>query len=306
MKKLYGFCLLICTIYSCQTKPTLFSKYADATTPVVLGKGTLSTDSVQWNNVFIAKTKELYFTKMGKNASVIYKMDFDNDTLLNPKAIQFPSASPHSDVYVNPEGNVMLFSSLMPEHKADTISDWNIWKSIRKNGKWQNPTPFFESNLEGNQFYPWLVNSRNLYFAITPHGSGNSDLFVSEFIEGNYQKPKALVGINSEKLEGDAFVAPDESYIIFASFEREENLGKSDLFISFNENGKWTAPKWMGEKINSEGYDGSPFITEDGQFLIFTSSRGSSDENTFFNHYIMRFDAEKWKKMTVNWLQHGV
>lgn len=232
---------------------------------------------------------------MGKSSSNIYKMDFEDESFKNLQEIPFPNVSPHSDVYVNPEGNLMLFSSLMPKNKADTISDWNIWKSIRQDGDWQQPQPFFSKNMEGNQFYPWLTDNGNLYFSITPHGSQNSDLYVSEFKEGKYQASQALpTTINSKKLEGDAHVSPDESFLIFAGFERNQNMGKSDLYISINENGNWSKVIWMGKNINSEGYDGSPYVTEDGKFLIFTSSRGSTDENTFFNHYIVRFSKEKY------------
>ena len=288
--------ILVIALMGCERHRSPFSKYKDVTKPTIFGKGTLSKDAVQWNNAFASVTQELYFTKMGESASVLYKMDYKSGDFKNLEKIPFPDGSPHSDIYINPEGNMMLFSSLMPEHGNDTITDWNIWRSDQIDGSWQNPEPFFESNLDGNQFYPWLTESGNLYFAITPHGSGNSDLYVSEYLDGTYQVPKALSGdINSEQLEGDAFVAPDESYIIFAGFERAENLGKSDLFISFNNNGNWSTPIWLGAEINSEGYDGSPFVTNDGNYLIFTSSRGSSDENTYFNHYIVRFNYDDWK-----------
>nr|WP_298930910.1 hypothetical protein [uncultured Allomuricauda sp.] len=280
---------------ACNNAKGEFAQYANTRVPVKLGLGSLSTDSIQWNNVFVSKTKELYFTKMGKSASIIHKMDYANGTFKNLETIPFPKGSPHSDMYVNPEGNMMLFSSIMQEHENDTITDWNIWKSERKNDEWQQPKPFFAQNQEGNQFYPWMTDSKNLYFSITPHGSQNSDLYVSEYVEGVYGKPKALpYYMNSQKLEGDAFVAPDESYLIFAGFERHQNLGKSDLYISFNKNDVWSSPIWLGDDINSEGYDGSPFVTQNGNYLIFTSSRGSTDDNTFFNHYIVSFDPEKY------------
>jgi hypothetical protein len=222
-------------------------------------------------------------------------MTHQNGCFSGLEQVPLPDGSPHSDVYVNTDGDLMLFSSLMQEHHNDTVSDWNIWKSRRKAGQWQEPELFFKENLEGNQFYPWLTESGNLYFAIKPHGSANSDLYVSTFRDGDYLSPRALTTINSENLEGDPFVSADESFIVFAGFDRAENLGKSDLFISFNENGQWSTPIWMGGEINSKGYDGSPFVTQDGKYLIFTSSRGSTDDNTFFNHYIVRLDLNKFK-----------
>ncbi len=289
--------ILLCLLFwSCQSYHHEFKEYEKVVKPVKLGLGTLSRDSVQWNNAYVSATKELYFTKMGKSGSNIYKMDLENGVFKNLQKINLPEGSPHSDVYVSPSGDLMLFSSILQDHETDTIMDWNIWKSQRINGQWQKPTPFFKQNVEGNQFYPWLTNSGNLYMAITPHGSENSDLHVSKFNEGRYITPIPLAGsINTLNLEGDAFVAHDESYLIFAGFDREGGLGKSDLYISFNNSGMWSKPIWLEEGINSEGYDGSPFVTQDGKYLILTSSRGSTDEKTFFNHYIVRLDLDKYK-----------
>lgn len=279
------------------TTTDVFQQYASATTPIKLGEGTLSTDSIQWNNVFVTGTSELYYTKMTKAGSVLCKMEYDGTNFENLEVLDFLSGTPHTDVYVSREGNFMLFSSLMNEYEGDTIGDWNIWKSERINGIWQQPKTFFNTNKEGNQFYPWLTDSGNIYFAITPHGSSNSDLYISRYSKGVYQQPEALPShINSKAMEGDAFVAPDERYMIFAGFDREQNSGKSDLYISFNIDGDWTTPVWLGEEINSVGYDGSPFVTSDEKYLIFTSSRGSTDDNTFFNHYIIPFDVEKYSQ----------
>lgn len=282
---------------SCNNSADVFQKYTTSSIPVKLGPGSLSTDSIQWNNVFVSKTKELYYTRNKRTGSIIKKFTLKDDKFVNNETIAFPESGSHSDIYLNQEGNLMLFSSTMLEHKSDTLKDWNIWKSDRKDGKWQSPQLFFETNIEGNQFYPWLTNSGNLYFSITPQGSGNSDLYVSELNGEKYLQPKPLPKyINSIKLEGDAFVDPDESYLIFSGFERGQNLGKSDLYISFNNNGNWTPAVWLGKNINSNGYDGSPFVTKDSKYLIFTSSRGSSDDKTFFNHYIVPFNPDSYKE----------
>ena len=297
MKQLFNIITISFLLFGCsENHKSPFYAYNNSTIPVVLGKSTLSSNAIEWNNVYIPRTKEIFFTKMGENASKIMVRKYNDSTFTEAIKINFPDKSSHSDVYVSSESNLMLFSSLMPEHNKDTISDWNIWKSTRKNGDWQSPEPFFSKNIEGNQFYPWLTNSGNLYFAITPLGSQNSDLYVSEYKNEQYQIPRALPKhINSEKLEGDPFVSQDESFLIFAGFEREQNKGKSDLYISFRQKDNWSSPIWLGEEINSEGYDGSPFVTEDGKFLIFTSSRGSTDDTVFFNHYIVKFNIKKWK-----------
>ena len=50
----------------------------------------------------------------------------------------------------------------------------------------------------------------------------------------------------------------------------------SDLYVSFRrESGSWTKPKNMGRKINSEAKDAFPYVTSDGKYFFFNSSRVS-------------------------------
>lgn len=280
----------------CNSYPDPFFEYQDATTPAMLGQGTLSRDSLQWNNAFVAATKELYYTKSHATGADIRKFVWEEGAFMDKGKVEFPEDAIHSDVYVDEKGEVMLFSSTMLESETDTIGDWNIWKSERVGRSWQKPELYFSQPMPENEFYPTLADSGNLYFTITPHGSQNGDIHVSRLVNGVYTSPEPLdPSINSESNEGDAFIAPDESYIIFASFDRVESLGKSDLYISLKKaDGNWSQPIWMGREINSAGFDGSPFVTQDGKFLIFTSSRGSTKENPFFNHYIVRFNLEQY------------
>jgi hypothetical protein len=78
-------------------------------------------------------------------------------------------------------------------------------------------------------------------------------------------------GVNTENYEGDVYISPDESYIIFCS-ERPNNKGKGDLYISFkNAKGEWMPSKHM-ESISTEAYEFCPFVTHDQKFLFFTRS----------------------------------
>jgi hypothetical protein len=68
------------------------------------------------------------------------------------------------------------------------------------------------------------------------------------------------------------------------------------LYISFNEDGIWCQPKDI-RSLNSKGFDGSPFFTSDGEFLFFTSTRGSDKPEKFDGHldiYAVRFNKEDW------------
>ena len=134
MKQIFTIIIISILLISCsENHKSTFYAYNNTTTPVILGKGTLSSDAVAWNNVYIPKTKEMFFTKMGDNVSEIMVRLYTDSTFTEAQKINFPDKNSHSDVYVNSAASLMLFSSLMLEHDKDTIADWNIWKSTRKN-----------------------------------------------------------------------------------------------------------------------------------------------------------------------------
>ena len=121
--------------------------------------------------------------------------------------------------------------------------------------------------------------------------------------------------INSPLFEFNAFIAPDESYLIFSSFGREDEQGGGDLYIAYrNEDGTWNKAVNMGKKINSDKMDYCPFVTVDEKYLFFTSQRenlnitnrkrksfkniiqlSNSIENGLGNIYWVEFNKDTWK-----------
>jgi len=71
----------------------------------------------------------------------------------------------------------------------------------------------------------------------------------------------------------DPFIAPDESYIIFAS-DRPDGFGGGDLHVSFRQDdGTWGEAINLGSTINSPQTDFCPSVTKDGKYLFFSSRR---------------------------------
>jgi hypothetical protein len=66
---------------------------------------------------------------------------------------------------------------------------------------------------------------------------------------------------------------PEEDYIIFTS-QRPGGLGASDLYISFKDSeGTWTPAANMGSPVNSNGADAWPYLSPDGEYFFFVTSR---------------------------------
>lgn len=119
----------------------------------------------------------------------------------------------------------------------DSRKDGNVWRSKRVGDKWDNAEMLpKEINSRLSEYYPIVTNSGNLYFS-RENEETSYDIYVAKFINGKYQLAESLPEyINTDLLESDAYISPDESYMIFVRMYAEDGLGVSDLYISFNKN----------------------------------------------------------------------
>jgi WD40-like Beta Propeller Repeat len=105
------------------------------------------------------------------------------------------------------------------------------------------------------------------------------EIYVAVFENGKFESPVPLdTAVNSEMYEFNAFVSPDEQFIIFTSYGRKDDKGGGDLYMSFKD----TAGKWMPAKnlsfLNSDKLDFCPFVSFDKKKLFFTSQRNALKE----------------------------
>lgn len=131
-------------------------------------------------------------------------------------------------------------------------------------------------NSEINEYFPTLTkDGKTLYFGSQRAGGfGSVDLYRSKLVGGKWSAPENLgEAINTAAEEFEPFIAPDESYLIFMGGGRADGLGGFDLYISRNENGKWTKAQNLGAPINSPADELSAKITRDGRYFFWTSTR---------------------------------
>ncbi|MCK5148630.1 PD40 domain-containing protein [bacterium] len=101
-----------------------------------------------------------------------------------------------------------------------------------------------------------------------------SYIYVSRFNDEQYSKPEMVSVVLNEHGAAHAYIAPDESYLIFDSDYAQDCLGELDLYISFQDrDGSWMRPQNMGEKINTLHDERRPFVSFDGKYLFFASNR---------------------------------
>jgi dipeptidyl aminopeptidase/acylaminoacyl peptidase len=180
----------------------------------------------------------------------------------------------------SPDGKALYFASNRPlDNLTAAPKDYDIWKVERKknSSKWSAPINMAAPvNSEKDEFFPSVTNAKNLYFTATLETTkGREDIYVCEYTNGKYETPKPLSdSINTKAYEFNAWVAPDESVIIFSSFGRADGNGGGDLYFSIkNKSGEWTSAKHFGSPINSDKLDYCPFFDVKNKLLYFTSER---------------------------------
>ena len=130
-------------------------------------------------------------------------------------------------------------------------------------------------STEANEILFGFFDDGALYFfSRRPGGFGMSDLYVSHRVDGGFADAENLGPVlNTEAHEWDPFVSPEQDFMIFCS-TKDGGLGEDDLYVSFrNDAGGWSEPVNMGEPINSSGSENRPWITPDGRYFFFTSTR---------------------------------
>ena len=179
----------------------------------------------------------------------------------------------------SPDGKQLFFASKRPTgDKTTPKKDYDLWFVTKENGEWKNPTRLPETiNTSKNEYYPSIANNGTIYFtAERADAKGKEDIYKSEFKNGNYQTPVSLgTGVNTKTYEYNAYVSPDESFLIFGSYGRKGSLGKGDLYISFNKNGTWKEAVSLGNLVNSNQIDYCPFVSFDKKYFFFTSEKST-------------------------------
>ena len=233
---------------------------------------------------FTKDGKEFYYNAQYKNRWTIFLTKEINGEWSKPKPLAFTSGNTDRDFTMSPDGMKIYFGSNRPHEKNEgPLSALDIYMTERSEGmQWSDPKNIgMVVNSDHGENYPSVARNGNLYFFSTREESfGGCDIYISRYIDGRYLPPENLgSAINSTQNDWDAFIAPDESYIIFSSQNRDDTLGGQDLYISFrNKDGIWTVARNMGPNINSESGEICPSVSLDGQYLFFTSrKRGKAD-----------------------------
>jgi hypothetical protein len=243
--------------------------------PLLFMPGIVSLEELEHSPlVFSRDGKEAFWTT--DSPMVIMQIKSVDGKWQSPKASSFNSEFSDGEPVFSFDNNKLFFlSNRSLDGKSKDVRE-RIWFSERRGDDWSEAKSISEA---GNSIpMHWTISideDDSVYFAAT-HGSGfgKHDIYKTPLKNGQYQTPENLgAGINSDLLEHTPYMARDKSYMILSINNHPDGLGLMDLFVSYQkQEGGWTKPVSLGDKINTSGQDLCPQVTPDGKYMFFHSN----------------------------------
>ena len=247
--------------------------------PELLAPGFISLeDEHEFSSAFSADGNEFFYgVDMGGRNEIRYTRLADGGWQTPTVLVQSDMYS-YNDPFLSIDEKRLFFISNQSLDGQGEPKDIDIWYIERRGDAWTDPINVGPPiNTPKNEYYISFTESGTMYFASNIHTDEdtfyNFDIYASEPDGDGFKDPIRLSdSINTHRYEADAFIAYDESYIIFSTIRNRTGTG--DLYISFKKpDGTWTAGASMGDEINTPGHELCPFVTRDGAYFLYTSDK---------------------------------
>jgi hypothetical protein len=292
------------------TGPYLGQVAGDA--PSLFAPGLVSRRFNEMNAAFSPDGTELYFTMkdVADTSSTILVTRLAGGRWQPPRVAPFSGRYQDVDPMFSPDGTRLYFASHRPRGPgAQPAGDADIWY-VERRGETFGEAVHVDApvNTPGDDYYPSLTRDGTLYYSTWDSKRRTGDIFRARLVDGAYRVEPVGAPVNTESVEYDPFVAPDESYLIFTS-SRPGGRGDGDLYVSFRDGAGWSEPKNLGEAINTPAREFCPVVSPDGKYFLFTSKRspsGSSGDRpgvATVEEWTARYDAIGNGLGNVYWLK---
>ena len=205
----------------------------------------INTESHESNATFSRDGKTMYFNRTNKTRNKtdeeriahikIYKAELVDGNWTNVTALPFASnkySTEHPSL--SKDGKTLYFASDMP----GGMGGFDIYKvAVNEDGTYGEPKNLGATiNTKHREQFPFISNLDVLYFASDDHqGYGGLDVFRSNMVNGNFDKPVNLGSSINSSLDDFAYVIREKDNKGFVSsnksghdrlygFAREENM----------------------------------------------------------------------------------
>jgi Tol biopolymer transport system component len=249
-------------------------------TPERFAVGTLSTDaeesalnlSPDGQRVLFARSR-VWFP--ASRIAAIFQVDRNPNGWGEPAPAAFSRGFSDVDPFWLRDGSAVLFSSMRPA-EGRPRKDFDLWMTPVTGGGFGPAVNLGPSiNSEADDLYPSVTRDGTLIFGSerTNTGArGGWDLYISRRGADGRFGPAENLGapVNTEAWEYNPAIAPDGSFLIFASLNRPGGAGAGDLWFAKRQaDGRFGTPVPLAGGVNTAADDYHPSLSPDGRTLFF-------------------------------------
>lgn len=258
--------------------------------PALFAPGVVSTGMYTRDVAMAPDGHEIYFGVLLGRFSAILETRLVDGAWTEPQVAPFSRDARFFNLEpaISPDGKRFMFLSSRVdagrEPTAAEVRTWtyqDIWVMDRAGDGWGEPYNLGPPvNTGGAEFFPSLTRDGTLYFTRGSDDGRESTIWRSRLVDGRYQEPEKLgPQVNSTASQFNAFIAPDESYLILSTAGRPDTRGGSDYYVVFRtSDDRWSDPINLGDKVNTRAdAEFSPHVSPDGKFFFVMSPRPLPD-----------------------------
>jgi ankyrin repeat protein len=217
---------------------------------------------------------EVYWTRAFRGPILLSRLEDGRWT--RPRPAPFVSEYGEGEPIFSPDGERLYFLSMRPLEPGAEPGKENIWYVARERDGWSEPQPLGPAVNDFDHHWLFSISEAGtLYFSsVREGGYGGRDIYRSRRVDGVHQPPENLGPvINTDGNEHTPFIAPDGSYLIFASTAHGPTEGMFHFVISYREpDGGWSTPEALDHITAPVDDPLCPLITADGKFMFFIGS----------------------------------
>ena len=247
--------------------------------PQIFAPGIVSGPANDESPTFSPDGDTLFFTRSGAGGGTIMESHRVHGTWTTPVIAPFSGTWPDLAPEISPDGSYIVYVSIRRTDTTPARRQVGLWRVDRIGpgwDRWSEPRRLPDTvNISDGVWKASIAQDGSLYFLSIDPGKGKR-LYVSHVVHGAYQPAQPLSFSHYGDNDVDPEIAPDGSFMVFASDHRLQGDSKDHLFIVFRKGGGWGEPqaiRYAGDDARGFSTDYLPHLAPDHRTLYFTSDR---------------------------------